>query len=81
MSEKDIFELRVLKDGVPLSIQITGREIIFSVLVEEGEEPNPESLKIIKELDSFAHERHVHTCPEELDQPEKIVFFIRWSPK
>lgn len=79
--KKDIFELRVFKDGVPLLIQITDREIIFSALVKEGKEPNPQSLEIIKNLDTFAHERHVHACPKELDQPEKIAFLIRWSPK
>lgn len=79
--KEDIFELRVIKDGAPLLIQITEQEIIFSAHVEEGKEPHPESLKTIKDLDSFAHERHVHTCPEEFDQPEKIAFFIRWFPK
>lgn len=79
--KKDIFELRVFKGGAPLLIQITDREIIFSAREKEGKKPHPESLKTIKDLDSFAHERHVHTCPEELDQPDKIAFFIRWFPK
>jgi hypothetical protein len=86
MTEKERFEIKgyfKMEGGklVPFSLQITRDILTISARIKEDREPYPESLTIIKSIDEFLHKATPHVPSEECEQPEKIVFFLKWVPK
>ena len=63
---------------VPLSLVITDRNIILSARPEEGQKPIPGSLALIGAIDRWSHQQrnHIDLSPEEVSDPEEIVFNI-----